>query len=406
VAALLHDYGIQCAGVFGPTTLKDGSPDPMAGDVDVSKVTVIGNTWGEFTIEKYAALSPQLLISHMFEPPTFWYVPDQRQADLDRAPRGQGRPGDRLAQRTHLLLPQVRRPDRGTDPGHHDRDEGELTVPAPTYEFFHPRVIRSQHLSPHLLRIVLGGDPGLARVVTGGRDQRFKLFLPQAGQDVPVLPDVLDDDWYARWRALDPCVRGIMRTYTVRDARTGPAEIDIDFALHGDLGPASRWARRAAPGDPVSLLAPVTEDNGGVDFRPPDGTDWILLTADETALPAVANILAWLPPDTRVRAFIEVGHPDDRQPLVSAADTEVTWLVRGGTDRTSALLTAVTTAAFPVGTPYAWVAGESAGVRGLRRHLVSERGFARSRITFTGYWRQGRTEDDLMAEAVAAAAAS
>ncbi|WP_329130455.1 ABC transporter substrate-binding protein [Streptomyces sp. NBC_01476] len=76
-AAALHDYGIECTGVFGPTTLKNGSPDAQAGGVDVHKVTVIGNTWGEFNIEKYAALSPDLLISHMYEAPTLWYVPDE-----------------------------------------------------------------------------------------------------------------------------------------------------------------------------------------------------------------------------------------------------------------------------------------------------------------------------------------
>jgi iron complex transport system substrate-binding protein len=75
-AAALHDYGIECKGVFGPTTVKGGAADPMAGGIDVSKVTVIGNTWGEFNIEKYAALDPGLLISHMYEAPTLWYVPD------------------------------------------------------------------------------------------------------------------------------------------------------------------------------------------------------------------------------------------------------------------------------------------------------------------------------------------
>ncbi|MEU6854464.1 ABC transporter substrate-binding protein [Actinacidiphila alni] len=76
-AAALHDYGVECAGVFGPTTVKGGTADAQAGDLDVTKLTVIGNTWGEFNIEKYAALSPQLLISHMYEAPTLWYVPDE-----------------------------------------------------------------------------------------------------------------------------------------------------------------------------------------------------------------------------------------------------------------------------------------------------------------------------------------
>jgi NADPH-dependent ferric siderophore reductase len=270
------------------------------------------------------------------------------------------------------------------------------------FGFLYPRVVRTERLSPSLIRVVLGGED-LSKVVTGGRDQRFKLFLPHPGQDAPVLPDGLTTDWYAGWRALDPATRAVMRTYTVRDVRRDPAEIDIDFALHGDLGPASRWAQRTGPGDRVAVLAPLVEDNGGVDFRPPHGTDWVLITADETALPAVANILAWLPAGTRAKVWIEVPHPDDRTDLPTKADAEITWLVRGtGTaDRTTALLGAVSRAALPHGTPYAWIAGEAACVRGLRRHLVNDRGYDRKAISFMGYWRQGATEDDLLTAAVA-----
>ncbi|GHF41288.1 ABC transporter substrate-binding protein [Streptomyces mashuensis] len=75
-AAALHDFGVECTGVFGPTLLKDGRPDPQAGDLDVAKLTVLGNTWGEFNVEKYAALRPDLLITNMFEPDALWYVPD------------------------------------------------------------------------------------------------------------------------------------------------------------------------------------------------------------------------------------------------------------------------------------------------------------------------------------------
>ncbi|RFC74179.1 ABC transporter substrate-binding protein [Streptomyces sp. AcE210] len=78
VAAALFDYGIEVKGVFGPTTTKGGKADVQAGDMDVSKLTVIGNTWGEFKIEKYAALAPDLLVSTMFdEKGTLWYVPEE-----------------------------------------------------------------------------------------------------------------------------------------------------------------------------------------------------------------------------------------------------------------------------------------------------------------------------------------
>ncbi|MBK3641594.1 ABC transporter substrate-binding protein [Streptomyces sp. MBT33] len=78
VAAALYDYGIQAKGVFGPTKTKDGKADVQAGDMDVSKVTVLGNEWGQFNIEKYAALAPDALISTMFDDAgTLWYVPEE-----------------------------------------------------------------------------------------------------------------------------------------------------------------------------------------------------------------------------------------------------------------------------------------------------------------------------------------
>ncbi|MCI3276568.1 ABC transporter substrate-binding protein [Streptomyces cylindrosporus] len=78
VAAALHDYGIESKGVFGPTKTKDGKADVQAGDMDISKVTILGNEWGQFNIEKYAALAPDVLISTMFDDAgTLWYVPEE-----------------------------------------------------------------------------------------------------------------------------------------------------------------------------------------------------------------------------------------------------------------------------------------------------------------------------------------
>ena len=42
-----------------------------------------------------------------------------------------------------------------------------------------------------------------------------------------------------------------------------------------------------------------------------------------------------------------------------------------------------------VGGTYAWIAGESKVVTGLRRHLVNELGFDRRQVAFMGYWRRG-----------------
>ncbi|WP_328888916.1 ABC transporter substrate-binding protein [Streptomyces sp. NBC_00316] len=77
VAAALHDYGIEVKGVFGPTKTADGKPDVQAGDLDISKVEILGNVWGEFNVEKYAALGPELLVTAMWEKDALWYVPDE-----------------------------------------------------------------------------------------------------------------------------------------------------------------------------------------------------------------------------------------------------------------------------------------------------------------------------------------
>ncbi|MYS92647.1 MULTISPECIES: ABC transporter substrate-binding protein [Streptomyces] len=77
VAAALYDYGVSVKGVFGPTKTQDGKPDVQAGDMDISKVTILGNSWDQFNVEKYAALAPDVLISTMFDSVgTLWYVPE------------------------------------------------------------------------------------------------------------------------------------------------------------------------------------------------------------------------------------------------------------------------------------------------------------------------------------------
>ncbi|MFE9100144.1 ABC transporter substrate-binding protein [Actinomadura geliboluensis] len=78
-AAALYDFGIdkQLVGVFGPTKLKDGKPDPQAGNLPVDRLEIIGNAYGEFNIEKYAALRPELLVDNMFIPGDLFYVPEE-----------------------------------------------------------------------------------------------------------------------------------------------------------------------------------------------------------------------------------------------------------------------------------------------------------------------------------------
>lgn len=77
MAAAMHDFGVEVKGVFGPTKTADGKPDVQAGDLDINKVEIIGNVWGEFNIEQYVKLKPEVLITDMWEKDALWYVPDE-----------------------------------------------------------------------------------------------------------------------------------------------------------------------------------------------------------------------------------------------------------------------------------------------------------------------------------------
>ncbi|THV37078.1 ABC transporter substrate-binding protein [Glycomyces buryatensis] len=78
MAAALYDFGIEVAGVFGPTTNEDGSPTSQAGDLPVDDLTVIGNAYGEFDIEAYAGIGPEVLMTHYYvDPAALWYVPEE-----------------------------------------------------------------------------------------------------------------------------------------------------------------------------------------------------------------------------------------------------------------------------------------------------------------------------------------
>ncbi|MCM0679159.1 siderophore-interacting protein, partial [Micromonospora phytophila] len=169
-----------------------------------------------------------------------------------------------------------------------------MTAVTLQYRFYAAQVVATRDVGASLVRVTFGGAE-LADFAGGGRDQSVSLFLPHPGQLEPVLPVEAGEDWFTAWRAIDADVRAVMRSYTIREQRPGRAGVDIDVVRHGDTGPATRWAGRARPGDRVVLLGPAVHDNRSVCFRPPAGTGPVLLVADETALPAVGGILAWLP---------------------------------------------------------------------------------------------------------------
>ncbi|BDZ44260.1 siderophore-interacting protein [Naasia aerilata] len=295
----------------------------------------------------------------------------------------------------------------------------------PAYRPFRARVQRVERLSPSFVRITFTG-PELSGFGTAGLDQRVKLLLPLPGVGFDHLPVEDAENWYPRWRALPDELRNPLRTYTIRAVRPSRAEVDVDFVAHGDAGPASSWALHARVGDELVLVGPdeLSEDRRvGIEWKPGSATS-LLLIGDETAVPAISSILESLPDGTPATAFVEVPTAADRLPLRMPASATLTWLPRDGAPSGSLLEPAVrewveghlaaaahalaheepadidvdstllweTPTEPPTGALYAWLAGEAAVIKTLRRFLVSECEFDRRQVAFMGYWREGRAE--------------
>jgi NADPH-dependent ferric siderophore reductase len=243
-------------------------------------------------------------------------------------------------------------------------------------------VTRVEQLTPHMVRVVVGGA-GLARLDVGAyTDHYVKVLFPPAGVSYPEPFD------QASIRETMPREAWpVVRTYTIRRWVPESGEMWIDFVVHGDAGIAGPWAARAKPGDSFHFMGP----GGG--YAPDPDAGWHLLAGDESALPAIATALSGMPPGARVRAFIEVADPAEEQKLETVADAEITWLYRGDRPIGDALVEAVRGFEFPPGRVHAFVHGEATFVKDLRAYLRLDRGLPLSQLSISGYWRRGMNED-------------
>lgn len=238
------------------------------------------------------------------------------------------------------------------------------------------QAVRSEWLSPGMVRITLGGE-ALAGFRSDAPDDGMRLYFPA---------DVADTSWAP---AVDgstlvfPGERPPGREFTPRRYDADAGELDFDFVIHGD-GPAASWAANAAPGHYLGVSGPRRSRllSGRV--------DGYLLAGDATGLPSIARRLEELPAGTPVVAVIEVANESEELPLTTRADLRVIWLHRdeAALDATGLLAAAIAGLELPAGDLFAWAAGEAGSVRAVRRHLLDERGIPDARMRMTGYWKR------------------
>ncbi|MFJ4219573.1 siderophore-interacting protein [Curtobacterium luteum] len=257
-------------------------------------------------------------------------------------------------------------------------------------------VDRTERLTPHMVRVHLGG-PAFDDFVGGADPERLaatdryvKLLLakPGLGLEPPYDLDAL--------RASLP--KGDLparRTYTVRKVDAAARTIAIDFVVHGDEGLAGPWAAGARPGDRLALSGP-----GGGYTPSTDPAVTHVLLGDDSALPAIGSALEALPDSATGVALVEVAGPADEQPIAHPAGVDLRWLHRDATGaEPGTLLLAAARGLERASRPVQVFAhGERSAVKAIRRLLQEDWGLEKSELSLSAYWALGRAEDRFQEE--------
>ncbi len=223
-----------------------------------------------------------------------------------------------------------------------------------------------------MMRVTFGGEE-LEGFPIPEPAASVRLLLPTA--DGLVLPE-----WTGNLFVLPDGTPATIRTFTPRRFDPDRLELDLDIVLHGS-GAASTWVAAARQGDEAAISGP----GRGYTVDPDAERFWLL--GDETAIPAISQLLDHLP-DVPVRVDVEVVEADARIDLGREADER--WhVLAGGSAPGSTLVEAVQSTEPEPGT-LIWAAGEAAAMQRIRRRLFTELGVPRSHATVRGYWKAGR----------------
>lgn len=230
-------------------------------------------------------------------------------------------------------------------------------------------VRRTESVSPRMTRVILAGDE-LRGFSIDQPAASVRLLLPSGGVlEIPV--------WAGNEFMLEDGTRPIIRTFTPRRFDAEALELHIDVVLHGS-GAASTWAETAHPGDEVAVSGP----GRGYDIDP-DATGF-LLAGDETAIPAICQLLEYLP-DVPIAAHLLVSDASARVDLHRNID--VTWhMATDGSNPRETLSNAIRATDLAPGLQI-WAAGEAATMQRIRSYLFRDIDFPRSQATVRGYWK-------------------
>lgn len=233
-------------------------------------------------------------------------------------------------------------------------------------------------INSRMMRITLTGDD-LDGFAVEEPAASVRVLLPRRGRDELIMPE-----WNGNEFLFADGTRPPIRTFTPSLTPSESRTCDIFVVLHGN-GSAAEWARTSEIGSSAALSGP------GRGYEIDREAPAYLIGGDESAIPAIGQVLDALPVDVPARVFIEVADPDTVSHLPARAGTEVRWLHNDDdAQRPGAALVDAVTATAIESSEQVWVAGEAAAVQRIRRHLFDTVGLPRSQTTVRGYWKHGR----------------
>ena len=252
--------------------------------------------------------------------------------------------------------------------------ESPVRAPLPIKTFV-TQVAQIEQITRPFTRVTFrGGD--LVHFRSIGPDQFLYLLFPPAGRSELTIDSSFD---WNQYREMPEAERPNGAYYTVRHHRPDQSEIEIDIVKHGHAGQVGTWLRHARPGDPVALWGPRMA------YDPPPATRQLLLFGDETALPAIASILASAPSAEFIQVIAEL----DRETVFNPGQRAGLTLTR--LDRPangSSDLPEVARQCRFLPDTYVWAAGEAEVMSELRTYLREGVSLRSEQASVVGYWRR------------------
>ena len=200
-----------------------------------------------------------------------------------------------------------------------------------------------------------------------------RLLVPSAGSAELVIPR-----WNGNEFLFEDGSRPIIRTFTPRNLT--PQGLDLDIVVHTG-GAVAGWVETAKLGAGVAVSGP------GRGYEVGGSVAGYLLIGDETAIPAISQLLEHIPDAVPVAVYLVVLDDFGRVELPRHPHSEVTWYELSDVDEIGgAMVTALSQVELIETTPI-WCAGEARAMHAVRTYLFEDLGLARSQATVRGYWK-------------------